>query len=97
MVHTNEIIIEGSHSAGWQFMNAERVPFRGPCPEDSGDHYWNDICEVNEANGIYIDHKTAVTRWCGERMDYDLAVYALGTRVKYFRRQAESVSAETSD
>jgi hypothetical protein len=97
MVHTNEIIIEGSHSAGWQFMNAERVPFRGPCHEDGGDHDWNDICEVNEANGICIDHKTAVTRWCGERMDYDLAVYALGTRVKYFRRQAENVSAETSD
>jgi hypothetical protein len=48
-------------------------------------------------DGIFIDRKTAVTRWCGERMDYDLAVFALGTRVKYFRRQAENVSAETSD
>jgi hypothetical protein len=95
MVHTNEIIIEGSHAAGWEFMNGERVPFQryqGP----SNPHDWTGIHQVNESNGIYIDERTAVTRWCGERMDYDLAVFALGTRIKYYRSHPEAFQRKRS-
>jgi hypothetical protein len=96
MVHTNEIIIEGSHSEGWQFMNGERVAFqRYQAPGHP--HDWTGIHEINESNGIYIDEKTAVTRWCGERMDYDLAVFALGTRIHYYQDHPDAFQRERSD
>jgi hypothetical protein len=42
---------------------------------------------------IHIDPSTAVTRWCGEPMDYDLAVFALFSH----RDLVQNVSAETSE
>jgi hypothetical protein len=96
MVHTNEIIIEGSHSEGWRFMNRERVPFQ-PYQVPANPHDWTDIHEINESNGVYIDERTAVTRWCGERMDYDFAVFALGTRINYYRSHPEAFQRERFD
>ncbi len=96
MVHSNEIIIEGSHSEGWQFMNTDRVPFR--CyPAPGNPHDWTGIRQVNESNGIYIDEKTAVTRWRGEPMDYDFAVFALSTRINYYRDHPEAFPRERFD
>jgi Domain of unknown function (DUF222)/HNH endonuclease len=97
MVHNNEIIIEGSHSDGWRFMNLDRVPFQGPYCQRSEPHEWRNIHEINEANGIYIDKKTAVTRWCGEIMDYDLAVFMLGTRVNYYQEHPDAFPRERFD
>ena len=48
---------------------------------------------VHEAQGVYIDARTATTRWAGERMDYDLAIFGLFSSVACARR----VSAETSE
>jgi hypothetical protein len=96
-VHNNEIIIEGSHSDGWRFMNPDRVPFQSAYRERSEPYEWTDIHEINEANGIYIDKQTAVTRWCGEIMDYDLAVFMLGTRVNYYRAHPEAFPRERFD
>jgi hypothetical protein len=47
---------------------------------------------VHESQGIYITPKTAVTRWAGERMDYDHALFVLFSRRDHLR----NVSAETS-
>ena len=96
MVHANEIIIEGSHATGWQFMNTDRIPFQ-PYQELDGPHEWTDIREINESNGIYIDERTAVTRWCGEPMDYDLAVFALGTRIHYYQDHPEAFQRKRPD
>jgi hypothetical protein len=97
MVHAQEIIIEGNHADGWQFMSVDRVPFNAPRPDTARAHEWDDICEMNADNGIHIDEQTAVTRWRGEIMDYDLAVFAIGTMVNNRNRsKATDVAAETS-
>ena len=44
--------------------------------------------------GIDIDPATAVTRWCGERLDYGMAVEGLLLQQEQARRD---VSAETSE
>ena len=35
------------------------------------------IVQYHEQHGPDIDPETAVTRWCGERMDYDIAIGCL--------------------
>src|SRR5512138_2832698 len=30
---------------------------------------WSELVEINADQGVHIDNKTAVTRWCGEKMD----------------------------
>ena len=47
---------------------------------------------VDGFQGVYIDEKTAATRWAGERMDYDLAIFGLFSSLA----RAKRVSAETS-
>jgi hypothetical protein len=38
---------------------------------------WMDVLEGNCEHGIHVDKNTAVTKWCGEKMDYGLAVEVL--------------------
>jgi len=44
--------------------------------------------------GIDIDPDTAISRWCGERLDYDMAVEGLLCQQEQAR---QDVSAETSE
>lgn len=53
---------------------------------------WSELVETNGDQGIQIDSKTAVTRWCGEKMDYGLGIEVLLQQ----HRKAKRVSAETS-
>ncbi len=48
---------------------------------------------VNEAQGIYIESNTSATRWTGERMDYDMALFCLFNQ----RDRGRNVSAETPE
>jgi hypothetical protein len=32
---------------------------------------------MHERHGVHIDKDTAATRWCGEKMDYGLAIEVL--------------------
>ena len=41
-----------------------------------------DLAAQHAAQGIRIDERTAVTRWAGERMDYDIAVDGLIRRLR---------------
>ena len=72
------------------------MPRKSPAIRDS-----DEILSVNEQNGIYIDSQTAVTRWRGEKMDYDMALCCLFQQRNLHReRQRESspnVSAETPE
>jgi Domain of unknown function (DUF222) len=75
-----------------EFLNNEGRPYQGTYREVAPAHDWKEIQSVNEARGIYTDSRTAVTRWTGERMDYDLALFCLFGQ----RDREHSVSAETS-
>ena len=101
MVHKGEIVIKELANGGWEFLNAEGRSYHNQPRPTLAQCDWDEIHSVNEKNGVYIDSDTAVTRWRGERMDYDMALCCLfQQRDKYRERQSTSnanVSAETSE
>ncbi len=56
---------------------------------------WSEIVEKNGDRGIQIDNKTAVTRWCGETMDYGLGIQVLLQQHNRAKALRADVSAET--
>jgi HNH endonuclease len=92
MVHKGEIIIKTNEAAGWQFLSAERRAYQGAYRENRPSYEWNALHKVHDAQGVYIDARTAATRWAGERMDYDLAIFGLFSSLA----RANRISAETS-
>lgn len=52
---------------------------------------WTQLPAIHQQHGIYIDKKTAATRWCGESMDFGLAIEVLFQQ----SRRAQGVSQET--
>lgn len=38
---------------------------------------WKQLPAIHQQHGIHIDRKTAATRWCGESMDFGLAIEVL--------------------
>jgi hypothetical protein len=97
MVHRGEIVIKVSADGGWEFLNQEGRPYHSGYRNDPPAHQWNEILSINEEKGIYIDSRTAVTRWLGERMDYDMALFCLFNQRDRYRGRQEDVSAETFD
>ncbi len=55
---------------------------------------WSEIVEKNSDRGVQIDNKTAVTRWCGETMDYGLGIQVLLQQHEKAKRLRADVSAE---
>ena len=95
MVHRGEIVIKASADGGWEFLNQEGRPYGSGYRKDQPAHEWSELLAVNEANGIHIDSRTAVTRWLGERMDYDMALFCLFNQRDRHRERQDDVSAET--
>jgi hypothetical protein len=96
LVHEGEILIETRPEGGWRFLHPDGRHFEvirctRVSPEDWHDHG--------------VAPKAAATRWCGERMDYDLGVWVLCNQEIRARRAAntfggvaahvERVAAET--
>jgi len=54
-------------------------------------HEGNVIVRVLDDGALRIDQQTAISRWLGERMDYDVAIETL----LFQARRARGVSAET--
>jgi Domain of unknown function (DUF222)/HNH endonuclease len=96
MVHRGEITIKKSADGGWQFFNQGGRPYHNGYRKDQQAFQWNDILSVNDTNGICIDPSTAATRWRGERMDYDMALFCLfNQRDRHAHYVPADVSAET--
>jgi hypothetical protein len=93
MVHKGEIVIKACAGGEWIFLNQDGRPYKGGYRDDAPAHAWNDLHSVHEAQGIYIDSSTAVTRWLGERMDYDMALTCLFAKVERERRFRGNVDA----
>jgi hypothetical protein len=77
MVHEGGIRIETDAAGGWRFRRADGRRFELSAFDPAVTHGWEDLKEANEAQAIRIDSTTAVTRWRGERMDYELGVWLL--------------------
>jgi Domain of unknown function (DUF222)/HNH endonuclease len=77
MVHTGEIVIEAAADGGWRFLNQAGRPYKGAYRDDPPHYEWSALRAVHDAAKIDISPKTATTLWAGERMDFDLALFAL--------------------
>jgi Domain of unknown function (DUF222)/HNH endonuclease len=97
MVHRGEIVIKSCDDGGWRFLSNDGRPYKEAYRSDPPDCAWDSVHAVHESQGIHIDPSTAVTRWCGERMDYDLAVFALFSHRDVLRDRLQNVSAETPE
>jgi hypothetical protein len=49
--------------------------------------HWTGVAEQNRSVDVQIDKTTAVTRWCGEAMDYSLGVESLLWKWRNGRRE----------
>ena len=103
LVHEGEIVIEKNFAdRGWRFARPNGEEYRLMSYDDQAPEYqWTDLKRAHIHRGIEIDRNTAVTRWRGERMDYDLGVSVLCNQAERARRprsgEAPDVSAETFD
>jgi hypothetical protein len=50
--------------------------------------HWTEVAEQNWRSDLRIDKATAVTRWCGETMNYSLGVESLLWQWRKGRREA---------
>jgi len=102
LVHEGKIVIEKNPANGaWRFLRPDGDEYclvaRG---DETPEYEWRDLKRTHTDRGIKIDRDTAVTRWRGERIDYDLGVWVLCNQAERARRSPSGgrpdVSAETS-
>src|SRR3984885_12196874 len=92
LVHEGEITIETTPTGDWRFLHPDGRHFEVIRYTRAYDA--DDLEDTHAALGIHIDRDTAATRWCGERMDYDLGVWTLCQKAKRAREKYD-VPAET--
>jgi hypothetical protein len=71
-----------------RFSNEYDKRFENPMPPHGYAHAL--VCQ-HEHSGLNIDPETAVTKWCGEPMDYGMTIHCLMAR----QARAQRVAAET--
>jgi len=82
-VHEGGIVIQRLDDGAWRFSkrSGERLdscaPGHTPPLMD-----WTNLVATHREQGIHIDAQTAATRWCGERMDYGIAIDSLIFRAR---------------
>jgi hypothetical protein len=96
LVHEGEITIDTLPGGGWRFLHPDGRHFEVIRCTHTPTYDGDDLEHTHAALGIHIDSGTAATHWRGERMDYDLGVWALCNQANRARREND-VSAETSD
>jgi hypothetical protein len=99
LVHEGGIAVEARSGGGWCFRRPDGREFEFPYRDPPQIHAWTSLQESHAAKSIHIDSNTAATRWAGERMDYELGVWALCAQVERARQtnNVRDVSAETTD
>jgi Domain of unknown function (DUF222)/HNH endonuclease len=87
-VHEGAVRVEVLDDGALRFTypNGRSIDSTAPLHGD-----WKQLPILNEQHGIHINAKTAATRWGGEKMDYDLGIWAL----LHLKDRGERVSAET--
>ena len=92
LVHEGGIGVEPRATGGFRFFKPDGQEFAQVHPQEST-YQWDDLQHTHEAQGIHIDSRTAATRWCGERMDYELGVWVLCQQAERARRRRDEREA----
>jgi hypothetical protein len=87
-VHEGGVKVEILNDGALRFSNDYGKRFEDPMPPHGSGHAL--VCQ-HERSGLNIDQETAVTKWCGEPMDYGVTIYNLMAR----QARAQRVAAET--
>ncbi|MGD0504008.1 MAG: DUF222 domain-containing protein [Steroidobacteraceae bacterium] len=77
LVHEGQIEVELRGEGGWRFSKPDGQEFRPVDPDALVEYEGTEIETAHRAQCLSITANTAATRWRGERMDYDLAVFLL--------------------
>jgi uncharacterized protein DUF222/HNH endonuclease len=93
LVHEGEIRVASRSEGGWRFSKPDGQEFLPVEAGASFDYEGTEIEIDNREQGLSIAADTAATRWRGETMDYDLAVFVLCHKASF----APDVSAETPE
>jgi Domain of unknown function (DUF222)/HNH endonuclease len=96
LVHEGEIHVESRPNGGWRFSTPGGKEFHPENADAEIDYDGTEIEEAHRARGLSISDDTAATRWRGERMDYDLAIWVLCDRAVR-ERHALAVPYLTAD
>jgi hypothetical protein len=76
-VHDENVTVRAQPDGHWLFLKPDGTAFDDVRSTKTADYAWTDLLDAHDEQGIYIDSDTAATRWCGERMDYGLAIQGL--------------------
>lgn len=82
-VHEGGIVIERLDDGAWRFTarNGDSLDSSAP-GHTSPLADWTALVATHREKGIWIDAETGATRWCGERMDYGIAIDSLTFQLK---------------
>ncbi len=77
LVHEGQIEVESGSEGAWRFSKPDGQEFHPMHPDALVGYDGSEIEAAHRAQGLSITPNTAATRWRGEQMDYDLAVFLL--------------------
>jgi hypothetical protein len=99
LLHEGEIRVKARSEGGWQFSTPDGKEFQPVHADATIEYEGTELETEHRAQNLSITATTAATRWRGERMDYDLAVFLLCDKAERERDahadSAPDVSAET--
>jgi hypothetical protein len=92
LLHEGQVVVQVLDDGAFRFIRPDGRSFDSPAPGAPRQIDWMQLVAAHQARRIRITPRTAVTRWQGERLDYELAVDGLLQRAG----RAKDVAAETS-
>ena len=91
-VHEGKVIVQVLDDGAIRFIRPDGQSFESHAPGAPRQVDWMQLVAAHQARQIHVTPHTAITRWQGEQLDYELAVQGLMQRAN----RAKNVSAETS-
>ena len=96
-VHEGQVAVLILDDGAFRFVRPDGKSFESPAPESTD---WADLVASHETQCIRVTAGTAITRWTGEALDYDLAIGCLlerarrakGSRGNFRQHEQESLA-----
>jgi hypothetical protein len=92
LLHEGQVVVQVLDDGAFRFVRPDGQSFDSPAPGTPRQLDWMQLVSAHQARQIKVTPRTAVTRWLGEELDYELAVDGLLQRAK----RVDNVAAETS-